>query len=68
MAKYSQADVDLVRIVDAPLGAGQGADHDHAQWQAAREEAHPANILDDAVHRGARRRVQLRHLHRSSES
>ncbi len=34
-------------VVDAPLQAGEGADHDDTQGQAAGEERHPAHLLDD---------------------
>ena len=58
----SQADVDLEGVVDAPLEAGEGADHDDAQGKAACEERIHAHVLDDVAHGGALHGVQLAHL------
>lgn len=47
-----QAHVDLERVVDEPLEAGQGADHEDAHGHAV-PEACEADVAVNAAHCGA---------------
>lgn len=58
-----QRDTNAQRVgaLRAHLQAGQGADHDDAQGQAAREKVVPAHLTDDVAGGRALLRVQLGH-------
>lgn len=56
-----QPSEDLEGVVDAPLQAGEGADHDDAQRDPPREQVPPPHVLDHAADGGGLGLAQLGH-------